>query len=354
MKVTGYLLCSIVLLAAILMPVQAGVNGKCYALALQGGGDKAAYQAGALAEIIKQKGAEAQYDVITGVGIGAINGAILASHKKGDEQAAVNEILKLWSNLQEKDVYKSWSWGGAVRGLLFKQSLYDSSPFRKFLTKTVRTPVRHFQVLATDAATGVPKIWDETTDLTTLIKAIDASAAYPGFFNPVDDIDDKTYYDGATSFSINIGGAINKCKELGYAESDIVIDTMLCTAATIKEKDTSKYTSIPMLIRYLEIRLFYDTMDLLERAKDGFRTVDFRYTIAPTKKLESGLLPFSFNQKQIQSMLETGRNDAKAVIARGDQVSTSLMLDYTKLKTTHKFKGDYADYLDNHDAQKDL
>lgn len=348
MKVILYLICSIVVLAVCLAPVQAGVNGKCYALALQGGGDKAAYQAGAIAEILSQKGAEAQYDVITGVGIGSINGAVLASYEKGQEQAAADAILNLWNNLQEKDVYKNWSWGGPVRGLLFKSSLYDSSPFRAFLKKNVKKPTRYFQVLATNAADGTAKIWDEKTDLETLIKAIDASAAYPGFFEPVDDIDGNTYYDGGTSFSINIGGAINKCKELGYAESDIVIDTLLCSAATIKEKNTADYTSIPMLIRYLEIRLYYDTMDLLERAKQGFRNVNFRYTIAPTQKLEPGLMPFSFNKSQIQSMIKVGRQDAKEAIARGERVSTDMILDYTEQKVAHKFRGDYADYLADH------
>ena len=64
-----------------------------------------------------------------------------------------------------------------------------------------------------------------------MIKAIDASSAYPGFFEPVNDIDGRTYYDGGTSFSINIGGAINRCKELGYKESDITIDIILNSAA---------------------------------------------------------------------------------------------------------------------------
>lgn len=350
MKITLYLICSIVAFAAILAPAQAGATGKCYALALQGGGDKAAYQAGALAQIIAERGPEAQYDVITGVGIGAINGAILASHPKGDEAKAVSEILNFWGNLQEKDIYENWSWGGAVRGLLFKSSLYDSSPFRKFLNTFLKSPVRKFQVLATNAYDGTAKIWDQDVDLATLIKAIDASSAYPGFFEPVDDIDNNTYYDGGTSFSVNIGGAIDACKKLGFAESDIVVDTILCSAATIKEKDTSDYTSIPMLIRYLEIRLYYDTMDLLERAKDGYRDVDFRYTIAPTKKLTSGPLPFNFSKKQIESMISIGKSDAQDAIARGEQKSTEMIMDYTRQKVAHQFKGDYADYLAQHQA----
>eukprot|EP00345_Euplotes_harpa_P009257 CAMPEP_0168338370 /NCGR_PEP_ID=MMETSP0213-20121227/12789_1 /TAXON_ID=151035 /ORGANISM="Euplotes harpa, Strain FSP1.4" /LENGTH=350 /DNA_ID=CAMNT_0008344125 /DNA_START=25 /DNA_END=1077 /DNA_ORIENTATION=+ len=347
MKAPANLICSIVVFMIVVSFSHAADNGKCYGLVLQGGGDKAAYQAGVMSGLLTGLAADLnQYDVITGVGIGGINGAILAAHKKGDEKAAATELTNFWKTIKDADVYQNWSWGGPVRGLLFKSSLYDSSPFRVFLSKNIKKPVRYYQVSATDASTGAMKVWDETTDLQTLVKAIGASAAYPGFFEPISDIDDKTYYDGATSFSINIGGAINKCKSLGFKESDIVLDIILNSAATIKDKDTSGYTSIPMLIRYLEIRLFYDSMDLLERAKDGFRTVQFRYTIAPTQKLDAGLLPFSFNQKQIQNMYSLGQKDARDAIARGVTVSTEDICDYTNKKIAHTFRGDYADYLD--------
>lgn len=326
---------------------KAGPNGKCLGLALQGGGDKAAYQVGAIQGLFNALSPDQiQYDVITGVGIGAINAAVLAQHPKGEEKAAVADLLDMWDDLEEKDVYESWSWGGAVRGLLFESSLYDSRPFRSFINDNVNKPVRYLQVSATDATNGAIKVWDETTDLTTLHKAIDASAAYPGFFQPVDDIDGKTYYDGGSSMSINIGGAINKCKDLGFAESDIVIDIILNSAATIKEKDTASYTSIPMLIRYLEIRLFYDTMDLVERAKEGFRDVNIRYTVAPTKRLTPGILPFSFDKKQIATMMEVGRNDAAYVVTLGEGVATADIIEYTDEKNAHQYDGDYADFLD--------
>lgn len=340
------LFCSI-LLASFLFIGQANAE-KCYALALQGGGDKASYQAGALAELVANAG-NTSWDVVTGVGIGAINAGIIASHAKGNESLAVEEILNFWDDLDSKDVYKDWKWGGPVRGLLFKTALYDSSPLRKLIQKTVRAPVRPFYVLATKARDGRPKIWNETTDLDTLHKAIDASTAYPGFFDPVEDIDDEVYYDGGTSFSVNLADAINRCKHMGFAESDIVVDTILNTAATIKEKETKDYTSIPMLIRYLEIRLFYNTMDLLERAKDGFHDVNFRYTIAPTSKLESGLLPFNFGQKKIQANIAQGREDAKRAIAEGDNVMTDMLMEYTHLKNAKQFEGDYHDFLEEHE-----
>lgn len=65
------------------------IQDHCYALALEGGGDRGAYQAGALYEIIMNHGDEnVGYDVISGIGVGAINGAFLAGHKKGEEVTA--------------------------------------------------------------------------------------------------------------------------------------------------------------------------------------------------------------------------------------------------------------------------
>ena len=341
------LICSIVMLVCITALTSAQNDGKCYGLALQGGGDKAAYQVGALEGLINSLPAdEVQYDVITGVGIGAINAAIIASHPKGEEKQAINELVTMWKNLKEKDVYTNWSWGGPVRGLLFESSLYDSTPFRSFISKNVKAPVRYLQVSATDASTGSIQVWNETTDLDTLHLAIDASAAYPGFFQPVEDLNGKTYYDGGTSMSVNIAGAINQCKDLGFDESDIVIDVLLNSGATIKEKDTSEYTSIPMLIRALEIRWYYDTMDLFERAREGFRTVNFRYAVAPTQRMTPGLLPFSFNSKQIASMLEVGKTDAVEVIALGERVSVDDIIEYTDEKNVHEFLGDYHDFLE--------
>ena len=340
------LICSIALVG-LLLTFSNAASDRCYGLALQGGGDKAAYQVGAIKGLIENlESDEVQYDVITGVGIGAINAAVLAAHPKGEEKEALDELLDMWMNLKESDVYKGWSWGGPVRGLLFEESLYDSRPFRTFINANVKKPVRYYQVTATNANTGAITTWNETTDLDTLQIAIDASAAYPGFFQPVV-IGNTTYYDGGTSMSVNIGGAINQCKKLGYSEDKITIDVLLNSGATIKDKDTSTYTSIPMLIRYLEIRLYYDTMDLLERAKQGFRTVQFRYAIAPTQKLTPGVLPFSFNKKQIKKMMEVGYNDAVDAINLGSGVSVDDLIEYTDEKNAHEFDGDYHDFLEN-------
>lgn len=46
---------------------------KCIGLAIEGGGDKGAFEAGAIFNLTKALGSEAAYDVLTGVSIGGVN-----------------------------------------------------------------------------------------------------------------------------------------------------------------------------------------------------------------------------------------------------------------------------------------
>ena len=73
---------------------------KCRALVLEGGGDKGAYQAGAIRGLFESLPRnESAYDVISGVSIGAINGVSYALHRPGDEDEATN-FLRKFKNLQ--------------------------------------------------------------------------------------------------------------------------------------------------------------------------------------------------------------------------------------------------------------
>jgi len=345
------LICSILVLALVSSPV-ASKKDKCYALALQGGGDKGAYQAGALYEIVQNSNPEeVQYDVVSGVSIGSINGALLSGYEQGQERNATQYMVDTWGTLDQNEIYRNWPWGGVVRGLIFEDALFDSSPFRKYIRSVLSPPKRHFMVSATDASTGAQKTWDETYDWETLIRAIDASSSFPGFFQPIHDLDNTTYYDGGTSFSINIFGAINKCKDLGYSYDQIVIDILMCTGATFNDKDVSKYGTIPMTLRFLEIERYYDAMELLERAVADFDGVNFRYTVVPAGKIEASPIPMSFSHDQILKMIEKGKEDAKQALKFGPGMSTAYLREYHKLKMETDYAEDYEDFLNKKMAQ---
>lgn len=107
---------------------------KCYALALEGGGDKGAYQAGAVYTLAHElPEGQAEWDVITGISVGAINGAYLALFEEGDEKAATKDMLDLWRGLTREEVVVDWPNGGIARGILFKKGIYDDTPLKEYL-----------------------------------------------------------------------------------------------------------------------------------------------------------------------------------------------------------------------------
>ena len=70
-----------------------------------------------------------------------------------------------------------------------------------------------------------------------------AQFAQAGVFPPTE-YNNTDYFDGSTIYDLDIFSVINKCKTMGYADADIVVDTILTSAKTIKEVDASDYDSI--------------------------------------------------------------------------------------------------------------
>ena len=119
------------------------------ALVLTAGGARGAYQAGVMkriSEIPAFANGPAPFDIITGASAGAINGAaIAASHH--DFSAAAKRLVKLWSNLQASDVYRTDAMSllqnagrmaldftlGGLTGAGRVRSLVDAAPLYSFL-----------------------------------------------------------------------------------------------------------------------------------------------------------------------------------------------------------------------------
>jgi len=80
---------------------------------------------------------------------------------------------------------------------------------------------------------------------------------------------------------------------MGYADADIVVDTILTSEKTLKVVDASDYKSIQMLWRYLEVSRYYSNMDGLLRAQFAYPDVTFRHTVAPSKDMPSSFYPLN-------------------------------------------------------------
>jgi len=48
--------------------------------------------------------------------VGALNAAHVSTFPKGEEKKMAEELVKLWTNMTEENLYKSWN-GGIISGL---------------------------------------------------------------------------------------------------------------------------------------------------------------------------------------------------------------------------------------------
>ena len=292
----------------------------CRALVLEGGGDKGAYQAGALAEMYSLIPQDIQYDVMTGVSVGALNTAGLAMFAKGDEGNMTAFLLDIWRNIQASDVYQDWP-GGIIDGILFEPSIYDTTPLLNFLTQKFTKPIqRKITIGSCNANNGSFVRFDESLSHDDLITAVRASSAMPILF-PYVEFQGETYIDGGSVLNLDVGGAIERCREITDSDSDIIVDVILCTGAYLKDVDQSKDTTLQMLDRYLQIDSFANSLDDLLHAKDDYSYINFRYIIMPSSPLPSGEIPLGFNPTQIETMISMGMNDAKNIINNATAVN---------------------------------
>ena len=70
-----------------------------------------------------------------------------------------------------------------------------------------------------------------------------AQFAQAGVFPPAE-FNDTDYFDGSTIWDLDIFSVVNQCQALGYADADIVVDTILTSAKSLKVVDASDYHSI--------------------------------------------------------------------------------------------------------------
>jgi predicted patatin/cPLA2 family phospholipase len=300
-------------------------DGKCRVLALEGGGEKGAYQAGAIKGLIANTNAtEHQWDVITGISVGALNAAGFSLFEPGDEDTAIDFILNMWKNIKGyTDIYQNWAMGGPLYGLMYETGLYDTAPLKLLLWKIIigQSIKRKLIIGTTNIETGRIERYDfDKLMHDEYVDAILSSSAFPVIF-PNIGFQNKTYIDGGVKIAVDIASGVHKCLDMGFNEADIIVDVVLCHSRFLAKRDPKSYHPMNVLIRFLEILSYDLAMKDVDEIIDVFEHVKFRYIVAPTKVLPSGLIPLDFTQSQIQEMIDMGVEDAKHVVAMGERES---------------------------------
>jgi len=126
---------------------------------------------------------------VTGISVGAINGGGLANYEVGEEKDAADFIVDLWRGLAKTDVIKDWKFGGALRGLLLEDGIYNDQPLKDFLHEKVEAPKRHFIYGYVDEASGKYITRDDKEGMEDYINGILASSTYPGVLPVIKDLD---------------------------------------------------------------------------------------------------------------------------------------------------------------------
>ena len=78
----------------------------------------------------------------------------------------------------------------------------------------------------TDLNSGELVTIEETISPEIVLKYIEGAIASPGFFPPLFK-DNTTYVDGSIIISIDIPGAIEKCREIVDNDNDIILDVIM-------------------------------------------------------------------------------------------------------------------------------
>ena len=95
-----------IILLTLVMGVLSEENGKCLGLVLKGGGNKGAYEAGAIYALVKNLHPhEVRYDVVSGISVGALNAAHVATYPKGEELKMAEDLVQMWTDISQADLY---------------------------------------------------------------------------------------------------------------------------------------------------------------------------------------------------------------------------------------------------------
>jgi hypothetical protein len=86
----------------------------------------------------------------------------------------------------------------------------------------------------------------------------------------------------------------------------------------LPQVDLSKMHPVSILIRVFEIYGYDNSMRGLEDILYDFPKTNFRYIIAPSKKLPPSALPLNFAPAEIEKMIEIGIEDAQNAIKYGE------------------------------------
>ena len=300
----------------LLQTVSAGAE-KCRVLALEGGGSRGAYQAGVIQALASAlPGGEVEWNVVSGISTGALNTCGCAQFPLGREKEMAAFLAATWRSINgSESTYTKWPYG-YTEALLFRPSLYDSSPLHAFIASHWLYGIhRNFTIAATDFNNATLRVFTSEMEAKEVPEAVMSSAA-PPFFFPPRHYEGTIYVDGGCLVNLDIASPINFCLKSGFSVADIVVDMVFLTASRLS-KPPERWNPMNVHSRVKEIRQFDTQTWFAYYAQTAFPEVDFRYTLIPSREMQGGEIPLDFTKENIEAEMELGELDAKTVVSKG-------------------------------------
>ena len=221
--------------------------------------------------------------------------------------------------MEPDKLFVNWP-GYIIEGALWRGGLFNDTIFVNYLDKVLPKEgiYKKVTVGATDTKTGRFVRFTEDVGYQDMVyKAARASAAIPGVFEYVN-YQNMTLVDGGVVINLDIGGAIDRCKEVVDDEKDIIIDIVMCSGDTLQPADASNFNSLQMFWRYYQINKYQKSMIWITQGLANFPRVTFRYLVAPRGSIDNSIIPIDFSRKNIERLIRIGQEDAQKTVGIGE------------------------------------
>jgi NTE family protein len=274
------------------------------ALCLSGGGSHGAFEVGVLKKLLLEE--KRQYDIITGISVGAINGACLAQFKKEDAEKSWQELSALWSRVSTSKIRKFWF--GWYLAALWKSSVYNTKPLKDWVYKEldpalIHTSGRKLRISAVSADKG--ETITATEDFPDIRNWVLASSAFPVMFQPIE-ISGQNWVDGGIR-------SVTPLAEAVRAGADD-IDIIMCSNPNLIKQFNGKSNVPKLALRCIDLMINQIERDDLKVCQlknkiEGYKQIKTTL-IQPFTDLEDIMSSLDFDQDKVQKMITLGYEEA--------------------------------------------
>ncbi len=299
------------------VPVE--TNPRKIALILSGGGARGAFQVGAEKYAREAKGY--QWDIIAGVSVGAMNGAMLAMHRYA-------RLLQLWDTISDDQVYTGgFKLVSLIKILFGAKSFYGNEPLKKKMESEFEAG-RVLDDLHVGAVSLISGDYVSfTRESMELSKAILASASIPVVWPPVDISPDyPAMVDGGVRNISPVGDVLE------LEPDEIVIINCSNERPPIASQASANVLSIGMrALDVMQNEIFINDMKQFLRINALVKEAEQQdavlhhpktgrlYKYYPCQVIEPDIElgdVLDFSQKSVQAALKVGVRRAREVLGR--------------------------------------